>query len=181
MRMIGRAAAGVVLALLGWWFALRGPSASLLLGLARVPLALLVAPSGLPAVTANAAGEWLFNVEVGARSVEFAAEPGTADDFTAGWFIYLGLAFAAGAMADGGWRSVAKGLLAQVVMGLADLTLFVMVSGHAALLGPGDDGWRSFFGVADYVLGGVIPLAGPFAVALIFHPKWRGYFQPYVT
>lgn len=177
--LIARAALGVICSLGLWWFFLRPVTSTLLRELSYIPLTVLVAPSGLAPVTVNPqSGEWVFNVAVnhnGIESIEFAAEPGTAEDFTAGWFSYLGLTLAIGGFRRAKLFATLKGLAFQMAVSALALTAFAYVSALAAVAEQG--ALRSALGVAEYVLGGVVPFAGPFAISLWVHPEWRAFFH----
>lgn len=177
--LIARAAACVICSLVLWWFLFRPVASIMLRKLVYIPLAVLIAPAGLAPVAVNPeSGEWVFNVAVhhdGIESIEFAAEPGTAEDFTAGWFSYAGLALAVGGFRRGKAFAGFKGLALQIAVSVLALTAFAYVS---ALVAATEEGaLRSTLGVAEYILGGVLPLAGPFAIVLWVHPEWRAFFH----
>lgn len=187
--VIGRAALCVFCSLGLWWFLLRPVSTALLRQLAYIPLAVFVAPPGFPPVAVNPeSGEWVFNVAVNydgtdpqtgrpqhIQSIEFAAEPGTPEDFTAGWFSYAGLALAVGGFRRAKRFSGLKGLALQILVSVFALTAFAYVSALSAVAPQGS--FRGAVRVAEYILGGVLPLAGPFAIALWIHPEWRAFFH----
>ncbi len=177
--LIARAAVCVLCSLGLWWFLFRPVSSTVLRNLVYIPLAVLLAPAGLAPVTVNPeSGEWIFNVAVhhnGIESIEFAAEPGTAEDFTAGWFSYAGLALAVGGFRRAKLSAGLKGLALQVAVSVLALTAFAYVSAFSAVAQEG--ALQGALGVAGYILGGVVPLAGPFAIALFIHPEWRTFFH----
>lgn len=191
--VVARAVVAVPAMLSLWWFLLKGPSLWILRWAAYLPLLFFTAPQGGVPVTVNpATGEWIFSVSVQAdgidpatrqrqhvESIDFAADPENVAYFAYGWFSYLGLALSAGAVGSGRKaKRLAKGLAVQTVVNVVCLALYVHINGYGTVVngqpGAADQVWLLKY--VYYLIYLVIPFAGPFAIALLFHPEWRSYF-----
>jgi hypothetical protein len=191
-NLIFRAAGSVFVSLACWWFLLKDASLYLLWGVAYLPLALFLAPPGLhPIAIKHDTGDWVFNLAVNQTvrnpstgqsenisSVEFTGEKDNVAFFASGWFAYLALSFAAGAFARGQRNQLLKGLALQTVINLLALASYIYINGYSTLVNtPGVPDSRTWFLRYWYHIAYlVVPFAGPFAVALSVHPKWREYF-----
>ena len=182
------ATAGSVIASLGlWWFLLKDVSLWFLRMLAYVPLALLIAPGGLPPIAANPeTGELTFNVllnhdgrnpETGeplhVDSIEFAADPRISEYFTGGWFTFLGLSIPLG-FSLSQWTRNVRGLAVQVGLSVLALALYAYTSALTVVVngsGGGSALLMETLRVCKYLLTLVFPYAVPFAVALLVHPQ----------
>jgi hypothetical protein len=182
----------VPIAMAAWWFLLKPASLWLLRILAWLPLAISVAPAHLDPIRLDTdTHEWVFNVAVsgsvtnprtGARepveSVEFAAPEDNVAFFACGWFCYLALAFAAAGVSRRQAKGFLKGLGMQTVVNVLSLAAYAYINAYGSVVNvPGKAGlavWlcRYFY----YLVYLVVPYAAPFAIALLIHSEWRGYF-----
>lgn len=193
MSVVARAVVAVPVSLSLWWFFLKGPSLWALRWIAYLPLLFITAPQGGVPVTVNAAtGEWVFSVAVqtdavnpgnGQRqhveSLDFAADPENVAYFAYSWFSYLGLALSAGLAGAETGKRLAKGLACQTFTNVLCLVCYVYINGYGTVVNgqPGAGGQVWFLKYLYYLIYLVIPFAGPFAIALLFHPEWRNYFS----
>ena len=172
-----------------WWFVLKRASLWLLFKLAYVPLGLMVAPGGLPPVRVDpATREWTFNVAVGTsalnrqtgerqfvESTEFVVDEDSVAFFSSGWFAYLALAAAAGALTRPQVRQVLKGLAIETAVSVLSLAAFAYINGYGSVVqSPGSVSlymWSLKY--VYHLIYLVVPFAGPFAIAVLLHPRWR--------
>lgn len=156
-----------------------------------MPLGLLVAPAGLdPLRVDEKTREWVFNVEVNTNSsdirtgkqervdsVEFAAEEGSVAFFAAGWFSYAAFACSAGRFSREQFLRMLKGAGLQTGLNVVSLCAWVYINAYgAAINSPGGSGLRLWLVQYYYhIIYLVIPFVGPFVVAMLIHPEWRGY------
>jgi len=199
-NVIGRAVVLVPLSLALWWFLLKGASLWALRGLALLPLAMFVAPSGLTPIRDDPkTGEWLCNVEVNTvarnpqtglservHSIQIAIRPSDVAIYASGWFSYLGLALSTAPLFWKQGKRVLAGLAIQTVINTLALAGYVYMIGYGTLINsPGSPDariwWIKYF---DHINSLVVPFAAPFLVAILMHPEWReraGFPRPVET
>lgn len=178
-------------AMAAWWFLLKRPSLWLLEKLAYIPLGVLVAPAGLPAIqVAPVNGDWTFNVSVNTygrnpqthemmfvSSLEFTADQDSVALFACGWFAYLALAAASNALTRAQLNTVAKGLSIVTALNILSLAAFAYINGYGSVINtPGGGEYLWLLKYIYHLIYLVAPFAGPFAVALLLHQPWRDCF-----
>ena len=190
--VIVRAAVLLPAAMAVWWFLLKRPSLWLLEKLAYLPLGLLVAPAGLAPIHVDPhTHDWTFNVAVNTyghnpqtgetlfvSSLEFTADEDNVAYFASGWLAYLALAAAAGAFTRAQLPQVAKGLAIVTTVNILSLAAYAYINGYGSVINsPG--GGNAYLWLLKYVyhlIYLVVPFAGPFAVAVLLHSRWRACF-----
>ena len=187
--VLTRAAVLLPATMAAWWFLLKRPSLWLLEKLAYIPLGLLVAPGGFPPVHVDPlTHDWIFNVAVNSsgrnaqtgetvfiRSLEFRTGEDGVAYFASGWLAYLALAAAAGALARTELPQVAKGLAIITAVNVLSLAAFAYINGYGPVINiPGStSGYLWLLNYLYHLIYLVVPFAGPFAVAMLQHRRWR--------
>jgi hypothetical protein len=133
--------------------------------------------------------EWAFNVAVDTvakdaktgqvqqvDSFEFTVPEDNVAFFASGWFSYLALGLSAAAFSRDQAKRLAKGLGLQSLINVLCLGAYVYINGYGVVINtPGNTDPRVWLLKYLYhLIYLVVPFAGPFGVALLVHPEWRG-------
>jgi hypothetical protein len=190
--ILARTAVLLPVTMAAWWFLLKQPSLWLLEKLAYIPLALLVAPAGLAPIQINPlTHDWTFSVAVNTyarnaqtgetlfiRSLDFTAGEDGVAYFASGWLAYLALAAAAGAFTRSELPQVAKGLAIVTAVNILSLAAYAYINGYGSVINSpgGSNGYLWLLKYLYHLIYLVVPFAGPFAVAVMQHRRWRECF-----